>query len=107
MKKPIKVILIILAIILLMFCEYRFIMCHQHLERGHNGTIYSTVFGHTDEYYVEGWQGYETQVPCSNLSTEQDPTTRIMNEMYDAFIDAELDDKYTIVKDGNTIHITK
>ena len=79
MNKYIKVVLIILGIIILMFCEYRFIMHNQHLERGHNGTIYSTVFGHTDEYYVDGWQGYESKVPCSNLSTEQDPTASIVN----------------------------
>jgi uncharacterized membrane protein YidH (DUF202 family) len=56
MRKSIKIILIILGILTLMFAEYRFIMSHQQLERGHNGTMYSTVFGHTDEYYVEGWQ---------------------------------------------------
>lgn len=52
-----KTALIILGIFALMlftaFGTYRFIMCHQHLERGDNGTIYSTVFGHTDTYYVE------------------------------------------------------
>lgn len=104
MKKSIKIALIILGILTLMFCEYRFIMTHQQLERGHNGTIYSTIFGHTDEYYVEGWQGYETKVPCSNLNAE-DPTTRIMNEVYDAFIEEGLDQKYTITKDGNNISI--
>ena len=67
MNKYIKVILIVTSILVLMFCEYHFIMCHQQLERGHNGTIYSTVFGITDTYYVEGWQGYQTKVPCTNL----------------------------------------
>ena len=67
MKKPIKISLVILAMLVLMLGEYRYIMTHQQLERGHNGTIYSTVFGHTDEYYVEGWQGYQTKVLCVDL----------------------------------------
>ena len=67
MNKYIKIVLIVLAVLILMFCEYRYIMTHQALERGHNGTIHSTVFGHTDTYYVEGWQGYETKVPCVDL----------------------------------------
>lgn len=67
MNKYIKIVLVVLSVLILMFCEYRYIMTHQALERGHNGTIYSTVFGHTDTYYVEGWQGYETQVPCTDL----------------------------------------
>lgn len=52
MKKS-KIILIILAIFLLMFAEYRFIMHTQHIERGENNTIYCSVFGITDTYYVE------------------------------------------------------
>lgn len=67
MKKPIKITLIILSILALMFCEYRFIMHNQQLERGHNGTIYSTMFGITDEYYIDGWQGPDNHVPCLNL----------------------------------------
>ena len=71
MKKPIKITLIILGILILMlttmFATYRYIMCHQHLERGHNGIMYSTIFGHTDEYYVEGWQGPQYKLQCSNL----------------------------------------
>lgn len=67
MNKYIKIILIVLSILILMFCEYRYIMTHQHLERGDNGTIYSTIFGITDTYYVEGW--------------EEDPVTSIMDEL--------------------------
>lgn len=69
MNKYIKIILIIVAILTLMFCEYRYIMTHQTLDRGDNSTIYSTIFGYTDEYYVE-----------------QDQTVRIMDELYDAFV---------------------
>ena len=67
MNKYIKIALIILGIIILMFCEYRYIMTHQQLERGHNGTMYSTVFGITDEYYVEGWQGPQYKLQGINL----------------------------------------
>ena len=67
MNKSVRIILIIITILGLMLGEYRFIMCHQQLERGHNGTIYSTMFGITDEYYVEDWQGYETKVSCVDL----------------------------------------
>ena len=90
MKKSIIILGILVLMLTTMFATYRFIMCHQSLERGDNGTIYSTVFGHTDEYYVE---------------PEEDPTTRIMNEVYDAFIEEGLDQKYTITKDGNNISI--
>jgi uncharacterized membrane protein YidH (DUF202 family) len=67
MNKTVRIILVIIAILVLMFGEYRFIMTNQQLERGYNGTIYSTMFGITDEYYIEGWQGYETKVPCVDL----------------------------------------
>lgn len=68
MNKYIRITLLILGVILItMFGTYRYIMTHQSIERGHNGTIYSTVFGITDEYYVDGWQGPENHVPCNNL----------------------------------------
>lgn len=67
MNKPTKIALIVLTVLVLMLGEYRYIMTHQQIERGHNGNIYSTVFGITDTYYVEGWQGYQTKIPCSNL----------------------------------------
>lgn len=71
MNKYIKIALVTLGIIIIMltamFSTYRYIMCNQHLERGHNGTVYSTVFGITDEYYVEGWQGPDNHVSCTNL----------------------------------------
>ena len=93
MTRHIKITLIVLGILILMlttaFATYRFIMCHQHLERGDNGTIYSTVFGHTDEYYVE-----------------EDQTVRIMNELKDAFNESSLADDYTITReDPYTISI--
>ena len=89
MNKYIKLALIILGVIILVFATYRYIMCHQSLERGDNGTIYSTVFGHTDKYYVE-----------------EDQTVRIMNELEDAFNESSLADDYTITReDPYTISI--
>ena len=95
MNKHIKTALIALGIIIIMltamFGTYRYIMTHQSIERGDNGTIYSTVFGQTDEYYVE-----------------QDQTVRIMDELYDAFNDSDLADEYNITReDAYTISITK
>ena len=48
-----KTILIILAVFLLMFLEYRFIMHTQILEYGEDHIVYSHFFGITDTYYVE------------------------------------------------------
>ena len=48
-RKFIIITLIALTVFALMYGEYRYIMTHQQFERGHNGTIYSTVFGNTDE----------------------------------------------------------
>ena len=93
MNKYTKIILIVAAILVLIVGEYRFIMCNQQLERGENGTIYSTMFGITDTYYIE--------------PLEEDATTRIMNELYDAFNEVNDDGKYTITKEGDTIRITQ
>lgn len=95
MNKYIKIALATLGIIIIMltamFGTYRYIMTHQDIERGEGGTIYSTVFGQTDEYYVE-----------------QDPTVRIMDELYDEFSDSALADDYTITReDPYTIHISR
>jgi hypothetical protein len=48
-----KIIIIILAILMLMFAEYRFIMHNLCPYRGENGTMYIEVFGQVDEYYAD------------------------------------------------------
>ena len=48
-----KIIIIILAVITLMFAEYRFIMLNLCPYRGENGTVYIELFGQVDEYYAE------------------------------------------------------
>ena len=95
MNRHIKTALAIVGIIIIIlttaFCTYRFVMTHQSLERGDNGNIHSTVFGHTDTYYVE---------------PQADPTARIMDELYDEFCKANEDGKYTITReDPYTINI--
>ena len=47
-----KAILILVAIILLMFAEYRFIMVNLH-PYYYNGNLCIELFGFVDEYYVE------------------------------------------------------
>lgn len=48
-----KIIIIILAVIALMFAEYRFIMHNLCPYRGENGTVYIELFGQVDEYYAD------------------------------------------------------
>ena len=48
-----KTIIIILAIITLMFAEYRYIMLNLCPYRGENGTVYIELFGRVDEYYAD------------------------------------------------------
>ena len=48
-----KIIIIALAIITLMFAEYRFIMLNLCPYHGENGTVYIELFGQVDEYYAE------------------------------------------------------
>ena len=48
-----KVILILIAIVLMMFAEYRIIMTNLHPYYGDNGTLYIEIFGSVDEYYIE------------------------------------------------------
>lgn len=52
-KKIITAALLIIALLGIMFAEYRLIMCNQRPYRGENGTVYIEMFGHVDEYYAE------------------------------------------------------
>lgn len=56
MKKLIAAVLIIVALLGIMFAEYRFIMCNIKPYRGERGTIYLEVFDQVDEYYAEEWE---------------------------------------------------
>lgn len=53
MKKAIKIILAIMAILALMFAEYRYIMLNIKPYNGEGGTVYLEIFGQVDEYYAE------------------------------------------------------
>lgn len=56
MKKLIAAVLIIVALLGIMFAEYRFIMCNIKPYRGEGGTVYLEVFDQVDEYYAEEWE---------------------------------------------------
>lgn len=56
MKKFIRVALIIIAVLGIMFAEYRYIMCNIKPYRGENGTVYLEVFDQVDEYYADEWE---------------------------------------------------
>lgn len=55
MKKLIATVLIIVALLGIMFAEYRYIMHHIKPYRGEGGTVYLEVFDQVDEYYAEEW----------------------------------------------------
>lgn len=48
-----KALIIIIAIAMLMFAEYRLIMLNLCPYLGDNGTVYIEIFGQVDEYYAE------------------------------------------------------
>lgn len=56
MKKLIAITLIIVALLGIMFAEYRYIMCNIKPYRGEQGTVYLEVFDQVDEYYAEEWE---------------------------------------------------
>lgn len=56
MKKIAKFVIIIVAVLCIMFAEYRYIMTHITPYRGEGGAVYLEVFGQVDEYYAEEWE---------------------------------------------------
>lgn len=48
-----KWIVILLAMLVLMYAEYRYIMLNLRPFNGDNGTVYIEIFGNVDEYYAE------------------------------------------------------
>lgn len=48
-----KWIVILLAILVLMYAEYRYIMLNLRPFNGDNGTVYIEIFGNVDEYYTD------------------------------------------------------
>ena len=56
MKKLVAITLILVAMLGIMFAEYRYIMCNITPYRGDNGTVYLEVFNQVDEYYAEEWE---------------------------------------------------
>lgn len=56
MKKLVALALAIVAVLGIMFAEYRYIMCNIRPYRGENGTVYLEVFDQVDEYYADEWE---------------------------------------------------
>lgn len=52
-KKFVIAFAVVLAILALMFAEYRYIMCNLAPYRGENGTVYIEIFGQVDTYYAD------------------------------------------------------
>ena len=50
-----RLIIIIIAILVLMYAEYRFIMLNICPYLCSNGTVYIEFMGNVDEYYAERW----------------------------------------------------
>lgn len=51
-KKLLTIILAVIALLGIMYAEYRYIMCNQHPYYGEDGTLYIEVFGQVDSYYA-------------------------------------------------------
>lgn len=56
MKKLIATVLIIVAVLGIMFAEYRYIMHNIKPYRGEGGTVYLEVFDQVDEYCADEWE---------------------------------------------------
>ena len=48
-----KKIIALIALIIIMYAEYRYIMLNLHPYNGDNGTVYIEFMGNVDEYYAE------------------------------------------------------
>lgn len=55
MKKLVMLALAIVAVLGIMFAEYRYIMTNIKPYRGENGTVYLEIFDQVDEYYADEW----------------------------------------------------
>ena len=56
MKKIVKFVIILVAVLGIMFAEYRFIMLNIKPYRGECGTVYLEIFNQVDEYYADKWE---------------------------------------------------
>lgn len=56
MKKLVAITLILVAVLGIMFAEYRYIMTNIKPYVGENNTVYLEVLDQVDEYYAEEWE---------------------------------------------------
>ena len=66
MKKFVAFILALVAVLTLMFAEYRYIMTHMTPYVGDDGTVYIEIFDQVDEYDAEKWE-YRNLVPIEYI----------------------------------------
>ena len=53
LSKLTKGAIIILAILCIMYAEYRYIMTHQSIHKGNDNIVYVEIFDQVDEYYLD------------------------------------------------------
>ena len=53
LSKLAKGIIIILAVLCIMYAEYRYIMTHQSVYKGNDNTICVEIFDQVDEYHLD------------------------------------------------------
>ena len=56
MKKLIQITLILVALLGMMYAEYRYIMTHITPYCGDDGTVYLEIFEQVDEYDADDWE---------------------------------------------------
>lgn len=56
MKKFVKFAIILVAVLCIMFAEYRYIMTNITPYHGEDGAVYLEIFDQVDEYYAEEWE---------------------------------------------------
>lgn len=53
MKRLFSVLIVLVSIAVLMFAEYRYIMCNINPSYENDGFLHLEVFGQVDTYYIE------------------------------------------------------
>ena len=112
MKKIAKFVIILVALLCIMFAEYRYIMIHICPYRGEDGTVYLEFMGQVDEYDAEEWEetmyyivlvdsyGYEFNSILGEFATVEDAVKCIEQHIDDDL--EKLDDMHYL--DGHDLY---
>ena len=114
MKKIAKFLIILVAVLGIMFAEYRYIMLNIKPYRGERGTVYLEFMGQIDEYYADRWEedtmyhidlvdsyGYEFYSILGEFETVEDAIKCIENHIGDEL--EKVDDMHYL--DGHDVYI--